>query len=38
MKNDTTCSLVQDLLPGYIDGVINEKSSEFVQKHLREDG
>ena len=36
MKNDTTCSLVQDLLPGYIDGVINEKSSEFVQKHLRQ--
>lgn len=36
MKNDTTCSLVQDLLPGYIDGVTSEKSSEFVQKHLRE--
>ncbi len=36
MKNDTTCSLVQDLLPSYIDGVTNEKSGEFVQKHLRE--
>lgn len=36
MKNDTTCSLVQDLLPGYIDGVTSEKSSEFVQGHLRE--
>lgn len=34
MKNDTTCSLVQDLLPGYIDGVTGEKSSEFVQNHL----
>lgn len=36
MKNDTRCSLVQDLLPGYIDGVTREKSSEFVQEHLRE--
>jgi len=36
MKNDTRCSMVQDLLPGYIDGVISEKSSEFVKKHLLE--
>ena len=36
MKNDTTCSLVQDLLPGYIDGITSEKSSEFVQKHLHQ--
>lgn len=36
MKNDAICSMVQDLLPGYIDGVTSEKSSEFVKAHLRE--
>lgn len=35
MKNDTTCSLVQDVLPSYIDGLTNEKTNQFVCEHVR---
>ncbi|MDO5715769.1 MAG: zf-HC2 domain-containing protein [Tissierellia bacterium] len=30
------CKIVQDLLPLYVDGVVHEKTKEFIEKHLKE--
>ena len=34
MENKTECEIVQDLLLGYVDGVLNTGSKKLVQKHL----
>lgn len=36
MRKEIECEIVQDLLLNYNDGVLNEKSKEFVEKHLNE--
>ena len=36
MKKETECELIQDLLLGYVDGTLNEKSKEIVERHLTE--
>ncbi len=34
MEKKTECEIVQDLLLGYVDGVLNEESRKLVEKHL----
>ena len=34
MENKTECEIVQDLLLGYVDGVLNTESKKLVEKHL----
>lgn len=36
MEKKTECKIVQDLLLGYVDDVLNEESKVFVEKHLKE--
>ena len=36
MEKKTECKIVQDLLLGYVDDVLNEESKVFVEKHLNE--
>lgn len=36
MERKTECEIVQDLLLGYVDGVLNEESKKLVEKHLSE--
>lgn len=36
MEKKTECEIVQDLLLGYIDGVLNKESKKLVEKHLKE--
>lgn len=36
MKKETECELIQDLLLGYVDGTLNEKSKDIVERHLAE--
>lgn len=36
MEKKTECEIVQDLLLGYIDGVLNKESKKLVEKHLSE--
>lgn len=36
MKNKTECEIVEDLLLGYVDGVLNTESKKLVDKHLLE--
>lgn len=36
MKENKECKIVQDLLPNYIDGLLNNESKEYVEKHLEE--
>ena len=36
MEKKTECETVQDLLLGYIDGVLNKESKKLVEKHLSE--
>ncbi|MBQ8648122.1 MAG: DUF4825 domain-containing protein [Oscillospiraceae bacterium] len=34
MKNDLTCGLVRDLLPGYVEGLTGAETNEAVERHL----
>ena len=34
MKENKECKIVQDLLPNYIDGLLNNETKEYVEKHL----
>ena len=34
MKNDLTCGVVRDLLPGYLEDLLGEESREAVERHL----
>ena len=34
MENKTECEIVQDLLLGYVDDVLNTESKKLVEKHL----
>jgi len=34
MENETRCSLVRDLLPGYVEGLTGEATNAFVSAHL----
>ena len=36
MERKTECEIVQDLLLGYVDGVLNAESKKLVEKHLSE--
>ena len=36
MEKKTECKIVQDLLLGYVDDVLNEESKKVVEKHLSE--
>lgn len=36
MEKKTECKIVQDLLLGYVDGVLNEESKKVVERHLSE--
>lgn len=36
MEKKTECQIVQDLLLGYVDGVLNAESKKLVEKHLTE--
>lgn len=36
MERKTECEIVQDLLLGYVDGVLNMESKKLVEKHLTE--
>ena len=36
MKEIKDCTIVQDLLPNYIDGLTNAQTSEFIKNHLKE--
>lgn len=36
MKEIRNCKIVQDLLPNYIDGLTNEETNLFIEKHLKE--
>lgn len=36
MNKKTECEIIQDLLLGYVDDVLNEESKKFVEKHLLE--
>ena len=36
MEKKTECMIVQDLLLGYVDDVLNEESKKVVEKHLAE--
>lgn len=36
MERKTECEIVQDLLLGYVDGVLNSESKKLVEKHLLE--
>ena len=36
MENKTECQIVQDLLLGYVDDILNEESKKIVEKHLAE--
>ncbi len=38
IDNETVCSLVQDLLPLYHDGVCNDESRAFIEEHLESCG
>lgn len=35
MNNDSSCNLVKDLLPIYLDGIASEESIVYVEKHLK---
>lgn len=34
--NKKECNIIQDLLPNYIEGLTNEETNRFVEKHLKE--
>ena len=34
MNDETRCSVVRDLLPGYIDNLTSEQTNAFVKAHL----
>lgn len=36
MNREYPCEMIQDLLPGYIDGVLSKTGADIVEKHLQE--
>lgn len=36
MKEKTNCKIIQDLLPNYIEGLTNEETNDFIEKHMEE--
>lgn len=36
MDKERICKIVQDLLPNYIDGLTNEETNLFIEKHIKE--
>ena len=36
MKNEKDCKIIEDLLPNYIDGLTNNITNEYIEKHLKE--
>jgi len=36
MKSKRECTIVQDLLPNYIEGLTNEETNKFIEEHIKE--
>ena len=36
MKKNEECEIVRDLLPSYLEKLTNEKTNEFIEKHIAE--
>ena len=38
MRNETSCSIIRDLLPNYAEGLTSPETSEVVKAHLEKIG
>ena len=36
MNREYPCEVIQDLLPGYIDGILSKTGADVVKEHLKE--